>query len=820
MKGESAFPRVVFALFLVQLAYAESVVASGYDGASHGLIQNSEHSYVWNAGAAIDGDNDSSTRIVAAACDSDGDDCTGSSFIQLNYYFSTSFSQVERMEFEWNIQPYDTFTPSNSITTLYLYDYEAGEFDAMEVVHGSISGWEQVEVWFFPKYVSSSGDITVAILPTHDDTSDGSSELAVWVKEFHIIGTGEPGDSDGDGVLDGEDAFPNDPNEQYDSDGDGVGDNADNDDDNDGWPDIEDAFPLDPSEWVDTDGDGTGNNADNDDDDDGWADGNDDFPLDPSEWVDTDGDGTGDNADNDDDNDGWSDSNEEKCLTDGKDSVSIPSDGDGDGICDRMEIDSGEGAPSGDNSGGDFEIEGSDESMGLKQITLSVISSLCSLTLLLMAFGTWGFRSEVSDQHGEKGHLDADMKTLCSFIGGSLLIFEIINISGIFSDGEYLTLIPFSFGDESGLQTQSYLIFAVAGLFLYFRMFSKTAEPLSDITSGGSVYDKKELQSENYDPRAVSGFLPISELARVTGRSEDDILADLEDDGILNYSAGSDASELSEDSLDTNRFSKTYKIRADGGMAEVHLAKDKKTGEQVIWKQAAPGPKLHTKQANVALANEIEVLERLDHPRIPGFVSYGHVENNEGERVLVLIMEYIEGTSLDAEMKTFIGRGVRQDLDHSIETILQCCEVLEHMADLPSPLYHRDIKPHNIIIHPSRGAVLIDFGLAKEVKAGSGKSLSAGAHTVGWCPPEREVAETGPYTDVYSLGQVLRHMLTNEPATIYSKDQHLKAITEAGHPEWLAELVHRATIPVPVEERIQTVAEFRIRLENEGELPE
>jgi hypothetical protein len=63
-------------------------------------------------------------------------------------------------------------------------------------------------------------------------------------------------------------------------------------------------------------------------------------------------------------------------------------------------------------------------------------------------------------------------------------------------------------------------------------------------------------------------------------------------------------------------------------------------------------------------------------------------------------------------------------------------------------------------------------------------------------------------------------MLTNEPAGIYSKDERVEGITGAGHPEWLAELVHRATIPVPVGDRIQTVAEFRIRLENEGELPE
>ncbi|MCH7988822.1 MAG: hypothetical protein IID46_06670, partial [Planctomycetes bacterium] len=46
-------------------------------------------------------------------------------------------------------------------------------------------------------------------------------------------------DSDGDGVPDSEDAFPDDPNEQSDNDGDGIGDNADPDDDNDGLTDVE-----------------------------------------------------------------------------------------------------------------------------------------------------------------------------------------------------------------------------------------------------------------------------------------------------------------------------------------------------------------------------------------------------------------------------------------------------------------------------------------------------------------------------------------------------------------------------------------------------
>ncbi|MDB2410660.1 thrombospondin type 3 repeat-containing protein [Pseudomonadales bacterium] len=101
-------------------------------------------------------------------------------------------------------------------------------------------------------------------------------------------------DIDGDSVLNGDDAFPNDPAETTDTDSDGTGDNAD-------------AFPNDPAETTDTDSDGTGDNADafpndpaedTDSDSDGTGDNADAFPNDPAETTDTDSDGTGDNGDN------------------------------------------------------------------------------------------------------------------------------------------------------------------------------------------------------------------------------------------------------------------------------------------------------------------------------------------------------------------------------------------------------------------------------------------------------------------------------------------------------------------------------------------
>jgi Thrombospondin type 3 repeat len=137
------------------------------------------------------------------------------------------------------------------------------------------------------------------------------------------IGDNSDPDIDGDGALNTNDAFPFLASEQKDTDGDGLGDKSDNDIDGDGvtngpftsgnYADPSDTvftgndeFPFTDSEYVDTDGDGIGNNADLDDDGDGLPDSSDDFPLDNSEQKDLDGDGIGDRSDPDIDGDGIS----------------------------------------------------------------------------------------------------------------------------------------------------------------------------------------------------------------------------------------------------------------------------------------------------------------------------------------------------------------------------------------------------------------------------------------------------------------------------------------------------------------------------------
>ena len=83
---------------------------------------------------------------------------------------------------------------------------------------------------------SADGDVTVTIAtgkPTSND-ANYNDLTAADTSDFTITLVDDEIDSDGDSYFDYDDAFPNDPNEYIDTDGDGVGNNADTDDDDDG----------------------------------------------------------------------------------------------------------------------------------------------------------------------------------------------------------------------------------------------------------------------------------------------------------------------------------------------------------------------------------------------------------------------------------------------------------------------------------------------------------------------------------------------------------------------------------------------------------
>lgn len=118
------------------------------------------------------------------------------------------------------------------------------------------------------------------------------SKNVIWVGLLSALlvacgSDSKPKDSDGDGVVDTRDAFPNDPSETLDTDSDGVGDNADN------CPTIANADQINTDATFEN-GDGLGDLCDDDIDADGTVNEGDAFPDDPEESLDTDLDGIGD----------------------------------------------------------------------------------------------------------------------------------------------------------------------------------------------------------------------------------------------------------------------------------------------------------------------------------------------------------------------------------------------------------------------------------------------------------------------------------------------------------------------------------------------
>jgi hypothetical protein len=99
-----------------------------------------------------------------------------------------------------------------------------------------------------------------------ETTTTGATTDTTDLTDGTITTVSEPAetnpDLDDDGVLNADDAFPEDPSESVDTDGDGIGDNADPDDDNNGILDEDEGTTPAPTA-TDTDGDGFDDEADN-----------------------------------------------------------------------------------------------------------------------------------------------------------------------------------------------------------------------------------------------------------------------------------------------------------------------------------------------------------------------------------------------------------------------------------------------------------------------------------------------------------------------------------------------------------------------------
>ena len=147
---------------------------------------------------------------------------------------------------------------------------------------------------------------------------------------------------------------------------------------------------------------------------------------------------------------------------------------------------------------------------------------------------------------------------------------------------------------------------------------------------------------------------------------------------------------------------------------------------------------------------EIKVQASLDHPNIAGLHTAQRAENQ-----LLMIMEYVEGSTIDTLMKN--GRiPVREGVNY-ISQVLSALAYAHARG-----VIHRDIKPSNMMLTPEGVVKLMDFGIAKMT---ADHKLTQTGRTVGslfYMSPEQIRGDTNldARSDLYSVGISLYEIVT------------------------------------------------------------
>ncbi|MBN1552821.1 SUMF1/EgtB/PvdO family nonheme iron enzyme, partial [bacterium] len=150
---------------------------------------------------------------------------------------------------------------------------------------------------------------------------------------------------------------------------------------------------------------------------------------------------------------------------------------------------------------------------------------------------------------------------------------------------------------------------------------------------------------------------------------------------------------------------------------------------------------------------EMQAMSKLKHPNIVDIYDY-----EEAYETYFIIMEVVVGRSLDTMIKE---TGVL-DIDTSVSIIRQVLKALQCAHS--KGIFHRDIKPNNIMINDAGLVKVLDFGISKII---GGENLTQTGFMVGtpqYISPEQAKGE--PITaasDLYSVSVVLFEMLTGEP---------------------------------------------------------
>jgi HD-like signal output (HDOD) protein len=249
-----------------------------------------------------------------------------------------------------------------------------------------------------------------------------------------------------------------------------------------------------------------------------------------------------------------------------------------------------------------------------------------------------------------------------------------------------------------------------------------------------------------------------------------------------------------------------------GGMGAVFKAFEPALQRRVAIKLLLP-QLAGCSQSRMRFAREAQSAAAIVHDHVVSVFNVGELRG-----IPFIVMEYVEGTPLDARLET-----EKQLPFHEILRIgMQTADALS--AAHARGLVHRDIKPANILLErATRKVKITDFGLARAKDHGNLTQSGVLVGTPFYMSPEQILGEPLDHrSDLFSLGttlyvmctgklpfqgetliSVLRNVCDGQPAPVHELNPSV--------PEWMDVIVRKLHAKRP-EDRYQTAAELKALL--------
>jgi serine/threonine protein kinase len=240
----------------------------------------------------------------------------------------------------------------------------------------------------------------------------------------------------------------------------------------------------------------------------------------------------------------------------------------------------------------------------------------------------------------------------------------------------------------------------------------------------------------------------------------------------------------------------------EGGMSFVYRATDKARGERCAIKVLSAALS-KDENAMARLKREASMGMRLVHPNICHIVRLG--ETDDG--LVYVVMPYLEGEILSDRT----NRMHQIPLAQAVPIVHDVAVGLDVAHDLA--IIHRDLKPENVMVcgaaDGSEHAVVMDFGLAKERRAGAElEKLTATGIILGtpefMSPEQLRGQALDRRSDLYSLALMTYEMLTGKLPFQGSTQQEIMLARLRGDPLTLDTMRPDLRFPDQVERVLRT----------------